>query len=142
MPTFIDESGDTGHQADSSPHFRLAAVWVPTPDNADSLRDAIRQLRQRLRLPTSYEFKFARTGSHPERREEFLQAAVRHGFRFAAVSLDKRPGGWQGADREGIHWACAADLAATLRPIYLEEEKTRAKGGGHGRPLGELIVCG
>jgi hypothetical protein len=139
MPTFIDESGDTGHEPDSATHFRLAAVWVPTQDVAETVRDGIRQLRQDLGLAQGYEFKFAKIGSHPERRVAFLRAALRHEFRFTAASLDKRQGEWREADRGTIHWACAVSLAATLRPTYRGEEEARA-AAGHDRPLNELVV--
>ncbi len=139
MPTFIDESGDTGHEPDSARHFRLAAVWVPTQDAAEAFRAAIQQVRRDLHLAAGYEFKFAKTGPHPERREAFFRAAMRHGFRFAAASLDKQAGDWRKADRGAIHRACAVSLAATLRPTYHAEETARV-AAGHDRPLTELVV--
>jgi hypothetical protein len=90
MPTFIDESGDTGHEPDSSRYFRLAAVWVPTNDAVEAFRCGIRQLRQNLGLAQTYEFKFARSSSHPKRREAFFRLAMEHDFRSAAVSVNKR----------------------------------------------------
>src|SRR5713226_7384917 len=119
MPTFIDESGDTGHEPDSSHHFRLAGVWVPTQEDAEAIREAIRQVRVDLGLPAAYEFKFAKTGTHPERRHAFFHAALLHNFRFAAVSINKRVGEWRTADHAGIHWACAVSLATTFRQTYL-----------------------
>ncbi|MCI0464979.1 MAG: DUF3800 domain-containing protein [Gemmataceae bacterium] len=140
MPTFIDESGDTGHEPDSATHFRLAAVWVPTHEVADAFRAGVLQLRQRLRLPAAYEFKFAKTGARPERRTAFFEEAMRHEFRFAAASVDKREGEWRDAERGAIHRACAVSLAATLRPTYRVQEAVRAEAGKHDRPLGELVV--
>ncbi len=64
---------------------------------------------------------------------------MRHAFRFAVASLDKRGENWRGADRGAIHWACAVSLAATLRPTYRAEEDARA-AGGRGHPLNELVV--
>ncbi len=149
MPTFIDESGDTGHEPGSASHFRLAAVWVPTHEAAEAFRATIQQLRRNLRLAAGYEFKFAKTGSHPERRQAFFCAALRHPFRFAAVSLDKREGDWRMADRGAIHWACAVSLAVTLRPIYRAEPGASLVGKVKFRGSGpdELIqladmVCG
>jgi hypothetical protein len=139
MPTFIDESGDTGHNPDSANYFRLAAIWVPTQDAAEAFRANVQQLRRDLGLPERYEFKFAKTGSHPERREAFFRAAMRHAFRFAATSLDKRTEDWRTADRRAIHWACAVSLAVTLGPTYREEEAARALAGTD-RPLNELVV--
>jgi hypothetical protein len=139
MPTFIDESGDTGHEPGSAPYFRLAAVWVPTQDTAEAIRASIQQVRQDLRLPAGYEFKFTRTATHPERREAFFRAAMGHEFRFAVASLDNREGDWRTAGRGVIHWACAVSLAATLRPIYRAEEEARATAGNQ-RPLNELVL--
>jgi len=139
MPTFIDESGDTGHEPDSAIHFRLAAVWVPTQDAAHACRESIKKLRRDLRLPEGYEFKFSKAGSHPERREAFFRAAMCHEFRFAAVSVDKREGEWRTADRGTIHRACAVAVAATLRSTYLADEDARVAAGKY-RPLSELVV--
>jgi hypothetical protein len=66
MPTFIDESGDTGHSPTSLPYFRLAAVWIPSLAEANAFREAVRQLRQNrpdLHLEEDFEFKFAKTHS-------------------------------------------------------------------------------
>ena len=64
LPTFIDESGDTGRVAGaSSDCFRLAAVWVPTKAEANACRDTIRELRTVLELPPSFrEFHYADLG--------------------------------------------------------------------------------
>jgi hypothetical protein len=140
MPTFIDESGDTGHELDSATHFRLVAVWVATQEAAENFRDSIRHLRKELNLPSAYEFKFSKTGAHPERRKAFLEVALRHEFRFAAASVDKQQGEWRNADSKDIHWACAVSLAAILRQTYHVEEARRVKASGHDRPLGELVV--
>jgi Protein of unknown function (DUF3800) len=139
MPTFLDESGDTGHEPASAPHFRLAAVWVPTQETAEAFRASIQQLRRDLGLPQAYEFKFARSGPHPERREAFFRVAMGHAFRFAVASVDKRAGDWRTADRGAIHWACAVVLAVTLRPIYRAQEEAQASPG-RDRLLRELVV--
>ena len=140
MPTFIDESGDTGLNPDpDNCHFRLAAVWVPSHEVIEAFRNHIRQLRKSLGLPVDYEFKFAKTWSQPERREAFLQAAMHHEFRFAVSSIDKRAGEWPTASKDAYHWASAVDLAATLRPIYLAAYLARVRAGDGG-PLNELVV--
>ena len=51
MPTFIDESGDTGPNPDPGNHcFRLAAVWVPSHDVAEAFRESVRRVRRALGL--------------------------------------------------------------------------------------------
>lgn len=137
--TFIDESGDTGHAADSSSHFHLAAVWVPTHDAAEALRSDIERLRQTLRLPQGWEFKFSKGCTHRERRRVFFQTMLGHEFRFAVASIDKRHNPWRTVSTEGIHVACASSLAKTLHATYLAE-KTRRAAGGSLRTLGELVV--
>ena len=139
MPTFTDESGDTGHEPNSAGHFHLAAVWVPTHEAATDFREAIKRLRRELRLPEGYEFRFSRMGSRAERREAFFQSAMHHQFRFAAVSVDKRLGEWRTANRSKIHRACVCALAQTLRPIYVAEENARVIIGVK-RPLSDLVV--
>lgn len=51
MPTYIDESGDTGRVANgSSPYFAIAAVWMPDEGEADRFRAEVRALRTKLGL--------------------------------------------------------------------------------------------
>src|SRR5947209_6940815 len=120
MPTFIDESGDTGPCADPAHcYFRLAAVWVPSHEEAEAIRSEIRGVRTALGLRADYEFKFSKTWAHLDRREAFFHAAMSREFRFAFVSIDKNQQYWRAADKQTIHWAATTDLAATLRPTYL-----------------------
>lgn len=134
MPTFIDESGDTGPIPPSNiPFFRLAAVWVPSHDVAEHFRHDVVRLRQDQGLPAGFEFKFAKSHAYPLRREGFYRAALRHEFRFAAASVNKSGLDW---DATVIHWATAVSLAACLRATYHHEEERRGKDG----PLDELVV--
>jgi Protein of unknown function (DUF3800) len=56
MPTFIDESRDTGPiNAGGTPYFRLAAVWVPSLNDDDQFRTKTQQLRLDLGLPKGYD---------------------------------------------------------------------------------------
>lgn len=140
MPTFIDESGDTGSNPDpANGHFRLAAVWVPSHDVAEAFRDRIRQVRKQLGLKKDYEFKFSKTWIHPEYREAFFRAAMEHEFRFAVSSIDKRRESWRGADNRLFHWASAVYLAASLRPVYLEAQALRTRSGVRSH-LKDLVV--
>lgn len=135
MPTFIDESGDTGvFGLGGKPYFRLAAVWVPTFDHAEAFRSAGRALRQRLGLRADYEFKFASTANYPERRRAFFAEALGHEFRFAVCAIDKSHSYWRDAHRDELHWACSTSLAACLRPSYHEQEARI------GAPLRERIA--
>lgn len=135
MPTFIDESGDTGTSPDpSNCHFRLVAVWVPTQAVAEAFRESVQQLRRQLGLRPEYEFKFSKTWPHPDRRDAFFRAALRHEFRFAGTSLDKRLPAWSSATTQAMHWATTTCLAASLRPTYLQAQQ--ASGGS----LNELVV--
>jgi hypothetical protein len=135
MPTFIDESGETGR---ASPYFRLAAVWLPTQAAVEAYRIGIRQFQQKTGLE-GYEYKWSKSLS-PERRVAYFQAAMGHPFRFAAVSVDKQHPEWRAAGRAVIHWACAVSLAVSLRGLYLEEEARRAAASGGDHPLNELVV--
>jgi hypothetical protein len=135
MPTFIDESGETGLV---SPRFRLAAVWLPTQEDVEAYRAAVQELKRNLGLE-GYEFKFSK-GGPPERRAAFFRAATHHPFRFAVASVDKHQPEWRAAGGPVIHWACVVSLAATLRPVYLREEARRAAASGGDHPLNELVV--
>jgi len=119
MPTFIDESGDTGPNPDpANCHFRLAAVWVPSHEAAESFREGIRQLRLTLRLKADYEFKFSRTNSQHERRRHFFEEAMKHEFQFVASSIDKRHSEWKSASSAAFHWASAVSIAVWLKDVY------------------------
>lgn len=140
MPTFIDESGDTGLNPDpASCHFRLAAVWVPSHDVAESFRESVRRARGRLGLRRDYEFKFSKTWSHPEYRAAFFDAAMEHEFRFAVSSLDKRQEQWRMAGKGEFHWATSVDIASSLRTTYLAAQATLAATGSRS-PLKDLVV--
>ena len=120
MPTFLDESGDTGHSPGSSRHFRLAAVWLPTA-TAAAFRADVQAARATLGLRADYEFKFHGTQHRPERRRAFLDAAGRTGFRFAVCSVAK-VGHWAGVPKSALYYATTMTLAATFRPLYLTNE--------------------
>jgi hypothetical protein len=153
MPTFIDESGDTGpFGRGGKPYFRLAAVWVPSLDEAERFRESVRALRIRSRrCPSGWrcserfresvralriqpgmwgnrELKFAATHSHPEWRVAFLRTALAREFRFAVSLFDKRADPyWEQASHAEFLWAAATELAALLRPVYLLAQATNAK---------------
>jgi hypothetical protein len=135
MPTFIDESGETGPV---SPFFRLAAVWLPTAADVETFRTGIRQFQEAAGL-AGYEFKWSKSLS-PERRIAYFRAAMGHAFRFAVASVDKQRPEWQAAGRSVIHWACAVSLAVSLRGVYLDEEARRAAATGRMHPLNELVI--
>src|SRR5437773_11520962 len=108
MPTFIDESGDTGQNPDpGNCHFRLAAVWVPSHDVAEAFRACVHRVREALGIRRDYEFKFSKTWTHPAYRAAFFGAAMQHEFRFAVSSLDKRQPRWNGAESRDFHRASA-----------------------------------
>lgn len=139
MPTFIDESGDTGLNPDpANCHFRLAAVWVPSTAEADAIRASIRAVRCAMIPPLSaeFEFKFSKLGGHPDRRSAFFHAVMRHEFRFAVASIDKRVGEWRAAAPAEFHAATSVCLAAALRMTYRTADEKR----GFGTSLRELVI--
>jgi hypothetical protein len=142
MPTFIDESGDTGWKPGSRPYFRMGAVWLPTPDVVAACRKSIQAVRANLGLKSDYEFKFAQTSSHPQRCTAYFQAVLEHEFRFVVCAYDKHridpPGSVEAPD---FHRGCAVTLASHLRANYLAAEELKGlKRGGKPRLLEELVV--
>jgi len=135
MPTFIDESGETGQV---SLHFRLGAVWFPTHAAAEAFRSQIREFQRRIGLE-GYEFKFSKR-MRRERRAAYFQIALAHPFRFTIASVDKHDIAWQAARPSVIHWACAVSLASTLRSVYLAEETRRNGQSRNDLPLNELVI--
>ncbi len=140
MPTFIDESGDTGWKPGSLPFFRLAAVWLPSQQVVETFRESIRALRPKLKVAQGYEFKFVNTHGHAARRQAFFQTALEHEFRFAVCAYDKNriePGS---VDKAEFHWGCSVTLASCLRAIYLQAEGAKGMSGGKPAPLNELVI--
>lgn len=128
MPTFIDESGDTGRSRDSSACFRLAAVWMPSETAANEFREAVRQYRSSKGMSAKHEFKFTLTHSQPQRRREFLTISRDFGYRFVFCSIDKRQKPWNNAPSSALHWAAATTLAVLLRPTYHAAEREQPGG--------------
>lgn len=140
MPTFIDESGDTGWKRGSLPYFRLAAVWVPTFAAAEACRASIQAVRVRLGMKADEEFKFARTARHPERRRAFFLAALRHEFRFVVCSYDKYRLPAFSVEKSEFHWGCAVTLASYLRDSYRRAEQLKGIEASKPTLLDELVV--
>lgn len=132
MPTFIDESGDTGHGLGAKSYFRLAAVWLPSIDDAEAFRESIRKLRRDLGRKQSYEFKFAKTGDYPDRRRRFFETALQAPFRFAVSSIDKTAPYWRTAPSHEQHWAAATAISVDMCRVYHEAERPE-------RPLREPV---
>jgi hypothetical protein len=90
MPTFIDESGDTGLDLDAegtSPYFVVTAVWFETQESLDLCLDQFRQLRQKFRFKERDEFKFSKVDD--DRKQAFFEFIASHSFSYAACYLDK-----------------------------------------------------
>jgi len=76
MPTFIEQSGETGTL---SPYFRLAAVWFPTHNDVEAFRAGIRQFQKSVGLE-GYEYKSSKSLSVDRRCPKGI-------FRFRATTL-------------------------------------------------------
>jgi hypothetical protein len=134
MPTFIDESGDTGPVSNGGTrYFRLAAVWIPTNSDVLAFREKVKRIRLELELPKTFEFKFAKTSAKPEWREAYFAAAMSQEFRFVVSSINKSIGPVI-STHEAQHWACVTEIAAMLRSVYHQAEECRDT------PLKELVV--
>jgi hypothetical protein len=116
MPTFIDESGDTGRiERGGSAFFRLAAVWVPSQEDADRFRSNARRIRHDFGLRADYEFKFHKIHKHRNAGMSFLEASLALDLCFAVSSIDKTETAWRQADHAEILYAAVTDLSASLR---------------------------
>lgn len=140
MPTFIDESGDTGWKPGSLPYFRLAAVWVPTFTEVEACRASIQAVRGKLGMKSDQEFKFARTARRPELRHAFFQAALKHEFRFVVCAYDKIRLPAFSVEASEFHWGCAVTLASYLRETYRHAEELKEMESGKPTLLDELVV--
>lgn len=140
MPTFIDESGDTGWKPGSLAFFRLGAAWLPTFVEAEACRASIQAVRGKLGMKANQEFKFARTAQRPELRREFFHAARQHAFRFVVCSYDKNRLPAFSVEASEFHWGCAVTLAAYLRETYRQAEKLKGIESSKPTLLDELVV--
>ena len=126
MPTYIDESGDTGSYPSSiSRYFCLSAVWVRTTQEAVAIRMAIRGTHGECNLRSDYEYKYSKTGNRSERRRSFFEAVMRHDFRFAFGMIDKSLAQFATYNTADCHRHLATEIAASLRPHYLSAYRKR-----------------
>lgn len=87
---FLDESGDTGFQfqSGSSRYFVVVMVIFEQPVDAERVNAAIAALREELRLPRRYEFRFS-TGAKTRIREAFFKALLPYPFHYRALVVNK-----------------------------------------------------
>ncbi len=138
MPTFIDESGDTGWRPGALPYFRMAAVWLPTAQIIAACMESIRNLRQDLKLAAAFEFKFSRTTD--EQRRAFFKAVLAHEFRFAICGYDKTRLAKGSLESRGFHWGCSVALATDLKETFLAAEAKRSAALKKPAALNDLVV--
>jgi hypothetical protein len=84
---FIDDAGDPGLGAASSPVFVIALVIFDDPLAAEETALAIKKLRRELHFPDDVEFKFHKSRLPIKRR--FLETVVHYPFRIRAIVVEK-----------------------------------------------------
>jgi hypothetical protein len=87
MPTFIDESGDTGIREGSATYFRLAAVVFDRPSDVERYSACLSALRAERGPPPDFEFRFAKIGYRL--RMAFFEAFAGMPFAFVVSSVQK-----------------------------------------------------
>ena len=100
MLVFIDDSGDPGLGARSSPVFVIALVIFDDNLVAEETALAIKKLRRELKFPDTVEFKFHKSRLPVKRK--FIETVARYPFRVRAIVVEKtkiRAKG-KGADKE------------------------------------------
>jgi hypothetical protein len=134
MPTYIDESGDTGVKPGAMSFFRLAAVHFELVSDLEKYAAAIPALRQDLGLPQTFEFHFAEI-SH-EIRLAFFEAIRDQDFWFFVSSFDKNRERQVPTTKQIVRDMTVQGIARHIGPWYeLVEEVLYG-----GRALRELIV--
>lgn len=116
---FGDEAGDTGFafQKGASSYFVFLLILV---DDPEPMRQAIDQLRRKLKLPAWVEFKFHKTSR--KHREVFLRTLKAFSFSCYALVLDKRklPAKWHIMDDVDFYVSCFATLISQSPLVELE----------------------
>jgi len=87
----MDESGDQGFKFDrgSSRFFVLCLVVFENPKDAEETSTKINLLKQKLKLPPTFEFKFS-TGTTNKVKEKFFSSVKMTNFFYRAVVIDKK----------------------------------------------------
>ena len=134
MPTYIDESGDTGTKKGSTPYFRLAAVVYDDTRHVERLSECLSALRADLGLPQSYEFRFAKTVH--DIRVAFFNAVAAEPFLFIASSFEKHTFDDGSFKKDVVRDKTIDGLIKHLGEWYLLIEDRLSPTGG----LKELIV--
>lgn len=90
MLIFMDESGDTGFKfhLSSSRYFVLTVVIFENLESAEKANTAINNIRNELKLPDGFEFKFS-TNTSDIVKTKFLKKLSSHDFRYRSVIIDK-----------------------------------------------------
>jgi hypothetical protein len=140
MPTYMDESGDTGPRPGGSPYFRLAAVWVPTLADAEGCRASIQAVRGEIGVGPRFEFKFAKTHRHPVTRQAFFTAVLKHPFRFVVCAYAKPLPPLPALSAAEIYWGCSVVIPSYLRMRYLNEEAARTAALGQPTALDDTVT--
>lgn len=120
MPTFIDESGNTGWKPGSLPFFRLASFCLPIFATAETGCTSIQAARVLEETKADKEFKIARTAHRPETRRAIYRAALWHEFRLIVRSEGKHSLPVFSVEASGFHWGCAVLLVSYLRDCERE----------------------
>ena len=134
MPTYIDESGDTGIKKGSTPYFRLAAVFFEDTIQIERMSERLSDLRTDLGLPRSYEFRFAKTVH--DIRMAFFKAVAAEPFRFIVSSFDKHRFDFGKLTKDIVKEKTIHGLIKHLGERYLIVDECLGSPGG----LKELIV--
>ncbi len=131
---FCEEAGDTGIKFDrgSSRYFVVVLLHV---DDPFPVRDAISALRERLRLPTGFEFKFHRTV--PRLKMAFFEAMATVPFDIRVLVLDKK-GLVKPLTRQSLYNFCLGEMfldmperevACSILVLDGADESTRLQRG-------------
>src|SRR5215469_8960978 len=87
MLVFIDESGDPGIKAASSPYFVVTLVWFDEHQIAQDVECRIALLRKELGVPEDFEFHFSKIKR--EWRKAFLLAVAPYEFFYFSMIVNK-----------------------------------------------------
>jgi len=134
MPTYIDESGDTGTKKGSAPYFRLAAVFFEDTIQIERFSERLSALRTELGLRQLYEFRFSKTVH--DIRMAFFKVAAAEPFHFIVSSFEKHTFDYGKLTKDVVKEKTIDGLIKHLGECYLTVEECLNSRGG----LKELIV--
>ena len=131
MPTFIDESGETGFGPGSSQFYILAAVYFENASKFEIYEDLAKDLRNSYGHSNNFEFKSSKSGDVI--KSNFFDVIKQCEFSYAVSYIDKTQ--FSKLDKRGVLGPTIAGLVGILEGCFLQAESALLAGKHLNEPI-------